>query len=60
MTLQEYLDKHGLKQKDAAVKFNTSEAMISRLLAKKRKPGFAMKQYIKAKTRGAVSPEDWA
>lgn len=59
MTLQEYLDKYGLKQKDAAVKFNTSEAMISRLLAKKRKPGRFLKEHIQRKTAKAVTIEDW-
>jgi transcriptional regulator with XRE-family HTH domain len=59
MTLQEYIQKYGLKQKDAAAKFNMSEASVSRLLSKKRNPGFAMKQYIKQKTKGAVALEDW-
>lgn len=59
MTLEEYIDKHKLSQRDAAAKFSVSETTISRLLSKRRKPGFALKHYIKIKTKGVVSIEDW-
>lgn len=59
MTLEEYMTEMKLSQKEAAKKFGVSISMISRLLAKERKPGYAMRQLIKTKTKGSISIEDW-
>lgn len=60
MTLQEYIEKYQLSQKDAAAKFDISEAALSRILRGERKPSKLMKEHLQRKTAQAVSVESWA
>lgn len=59
MTLKQYMEKRKLNQTLMADKIGISTAMISRILSGERKPGYALKMLIQAKTKGAIKLDSW-
>jgi transcriptional regulator with XRE-family HTH domain len=59
MDLKTYMIEKDMSQEIAANKFGISVSMISRLLAKERKPSKLMAMHIQRKTAKAVTVDDW-
>lgn len=60
MTLKEWIEKKGLRQRDAASVLGIPESVVSRLIQGKNQPALATAMQIAKATKGAVKVEDWS